>query len=146
MEVVGHQDIRDQFAGPPLIERFKFLQKGIAACGISERGKAVEKVFGDIMHGARKVEIRPLASHVRALFLGGGLPRIVLLLQRMSNVFSSGGAAGALPLPDLEVIKVPLATARSLRSHALSFLIASEHLIPGDVENGDAQCTADHTR
>lgn len=73
MEVIGHQDIRDQFAGPRLVQRLEFLKQGIAACRISENGKAVEKVSGDIMQCAWKVEIRPLASHLRDYFLGGGI-------------------------------------------------------------------------
>jgi len=55
MKMIGHQDVRNQFAWPFVIDGAKFVNEDITASSVSKDSHSIEKVTGDKMERARKI-------------------------------------------------------------------------------------------
>ena len=65
VEVIWHQHIGNQLAGPVLIECLELDEKSPAACRLGKDWEPVDAVARDIVERAREVEVRPFAGNVR---------------------------------------------------------------------------------
>ncbi len=78
MEVIWHQHIGNQLAGPLLIECLELGEKSYAASRLGKDWQPVDAVAGDIVECAWQVEVRPFAGHVKMfLELFGGIEAAV---------------------------------------------------------------------
>jgi hypothetical protein len=59
MEMVRHEYIGDQFAGPFFIELLELSKESLTACWISENRLSIEEVSGDVMESTRNIEVGP---------------------------------------------------------------------------------------
>lgn len=65
MEVIRHQHIGNQLAGPLLllVDCVEFFEKGSTACRFSKDRESIDAVASNIVKSSGKIQVGPFSSH-----------------------------------------------------------------------------------